>query len=56
MVLLHLRGQSETVTADVLGLSLASVRSTARRARRNLFSRLCPDRTAREGHPGDLDP
>ncbi|MGH4029132.1 helix-turn-helix domain-containing protein [Actinomycetota bacterium Odt1-20B] len=55
MVLLHLRGQSETATADVLGLSLASVRSTARHARRNLFSRLYPDRTAQEGHPGDLD-
>ncbi|MEU2396135.1 sigma factor-like helix-turn-helix DNA-binding protein [Streptomyces sp. NPDC007369] len=55
VVLLHLCGLEDTQVADELGVSLASVRSTARHARRNLDSVLHPITTAEEGHPRGLD-
>ncbi len=55
VVLLHLCGLEDTEAADELGVSLASVRSTARHAKRNLDTILHLTGTAEEGHPRGLD-
>ncbi|MFE2874133.1 sigma-70 family RNA polymerase sigma factor [Streptomyces roseus] len=55
IVLLHLCGLEEARAADELGVSLASVRSTARHATRNLHAALYPDTTTEEEVSGDLD-
>ncbi|MFD8790362.1 sigma-70 family RNA polymerase sigma factor [Streptomyces vinaceus] len=55
IVLLYLCGLEETRVADELGVSPASVRSTARHAKRHLHAVLYPDTTTEEEVPGDLD-
>ncbi|MFE2474509.1 sigma factor-like helix-turn-helix DNA-binding protein [Streptomyces sp. NPDC059389] len=55
VVLLYLCGLEEARAADELGVSAASVRSTARHAKRNLHAALHPDTTTEEGVRGDLD-
>jgi DNA-directed RNA polymerase specialized sigma24 family protein len=42
MVLKYLRGMDDTAVADLLGVPIASVRSTDRHARRSLTSTLSP--------------
>ncbi|AXE25103.1 sigma-70 family RNA polymerase sigma factor [Streptomyces globosus] len=55
IVLRHLCGMEDGEAAAELGVSLASVRSTERHAKRNLHTILHPASTAEEGHPRGLD-
>ncbi|MER7466137.1 sigma factor-like helix-turn-helix DNA-binding protein [Streptomyces sp. NPDC097981] len=54
VVLLYLCGLEDARVARELGVSLASVRSTARHAKRNLHAALYPDSTIEEGRCDDL--